>query len=99
MFGATSGCAAWQAGPPAGHLVAVVLKLLAEAAGESWVLDPVNEEEGNGQERGRVDEQHRLILSSRTVETNVAHIFTKLGLPPSTDDPSRVLAVLAYLRS
>ncbi len=31
--GATSGRAAWQAGPPAGHLVAVALKLLAEAAG------------------------------------------------------------------
>ena len=41
----------------------------------------------------------RLILSSRTVETHVAHIFTKLALPPSTDDHRRVLAVLAYLRS
>jgi len=49
----------WDAGPPAGHLVAVVLKLLAEAAGESRVLDPVDEEDSDGQECGRVDQQHR----------------------------------------
>src|SRR5215469_9155569 len=41
----------------------------------------------------------RLYLSSRTIETHVAHIFSKLGLSPSTDDHRRVLAVLAYLRS
>jgi len=32
-------------------LVTVVLKLLAEATGESRVLDPVNEKEGNGQDQ------------------------------------------------
>ena len=51
--------AAWQAGPPAGHPLPIVLKLLAEAPGQSRVLDPVNEKEGNGQERSRVDQQHR----------------------------------------
>jgi DNA-binding NarL/FixJ family response regulator len=38
-----------------------------------------------------------LVVSPRTVETHVAGIFAKLGLPPAPGDHRRVLAVLAFL--
>jgi DNA-binding NarL/FixJ family response regulator len=41
----------------------------------------------------------KLFLSSKTIETHVGAIFTKLGLLPGDDENRRVLAVLAYLRS
>jgi DNA-binding NarL/FixJ family response regulator len=41
----------------------------------------------------------RLCLTAKTVETHVARIFTKLGLPPAPSDHRRVLAVITYLRS
>jgi DNA-binding NarL/FixJ family response regulator/class 3 adenylate cyclase len=41
----------------------------------------------------------RLSLSSSSTESDVADIFTKLGLETATDDQRRVLAVLTYLRA
>jgi DNA-binding NarL/FixJ family response regulator len=40
-----------------------------------------------------------LSLSAKTVETHVGQIFQKLGLPPSTSDHRRVMAVVAHLRA
>jgi DNA-binding NarL/FixJ family response regulator len=40
-----------------------------------------------------------LMISSKTVERHVGHIFTKLGLGESEDQHRRVLAVLAWLRA
>ena len=41
----------------------------------------------------------RLFVTERTVEAHVTQIFMKLGLPESTDQHRRVLAVLAFLRA
>ncbi len=38
-----------------------------------------------------------LVVTDGAVEKHVSSIFGKLGLPPSTDDHRRVLAVIAWL--
>ncbi|MFK8846570.1 MULTISPECIES: response regulator transcription factor [Streptomyces] len=39
------------------------------------------------------------VVTERAVEKHIAHIFTKLDLPPSGTDHRRVLAVLRYLEA
>ena len=41
----------------------------------------------------------QLVVTERAVEKHVTNIFSKLELPPTTEDHRRVLAVLRYLRA
>ena len=43
--------------------------------------------------------EERLVLSTKTVNSHVASVFRKLGLPPADDINRRVRAVLLYLQS
>jgi DNA-binding NarL/FixJ family response regulator len=40
-----------------------------------------------------------LVVTERAIEKHVTNIFSKLDLPPTTEDHRRVLAVLRYLRT
>jgi DNA-binding NarL/FixJ family response regulator len=41
----------------------------------------------------------QLVVTERAIEKHVTNIFSKLQLPPTTEDHRRVLAVLRYLRT
>ena len=41
----------------------------------------------------------QLVVTERAIEKHVTNIFSKLQLPPTTEDHRRVLAVLRYLRA
>ncbi len=38
-----------------------------------------------------------MVITQGAVEKHISSIFTKLGLPPSSDDHRRVMAVLAWM--
>ncbi len=40
----------------------------------------------------------KLVVSDKAIEKHVGNIFTKLDLPPTTDDHRRVLAVLQWVK-
>jgi DNA-binding NarL/FixJ family response regulator len=67
-------------------------------------IDALNEREravlGHMAEgRSNIGIAKQLFLSSRTVETHVTSVFSKLGLDQSDTENNRVRAVLAFLRS
>jgi DNA-binding NarL/FixJ family response regulator len=90
----------------AGDLVVdpeIVARLLTRE-GRTGELDSLTERErevlrlmAEGRSNGGIG--HRLHLSQKTVETHVANLLAKLGLPPTAEDNRRVLAVLKWLRA
>jgi DNA-binding NarL/FixJ family response regulator len=79
----------------------VVQRLLGSARG-STVLELLTPRElevlefmAEGRSNSAIGQ--RLHLSERTIETHIASILGKLGLPASPDDHRRVLAILTYL--
>jgi DNA-binding NarL/FixJ family response regulator len=82
--------------------------LLAEAAPrrgqEECALDRLSDREleilrlmSDGLSNTAIAEQ--LSVMERTIESHIARMFCKLGLPPGGQSNRRVLAVLIYLRS
>ena len=81
----------------------IVSRLLAHHRRASE-LDRLTDRERNvlrhmAEGRSNLGIGQQLYLSAKTVETHIANLFTKLGLPPTPDDNRRVLAVLTWLRA
>jgi len=81
-----------------------IVRRLLERNRKPSVLEALNERELDvlrhmAEGRSNLGIGRELFLSSRTVETHVTSVFTKLGLSPSDTENNRVRAVLAFLRS
>lgn len=81
-----------------------IVRRLLERKRKPSVMDTLNEREfavlrHMAEGRSNLGIAQELFLSTRTVETHVTSVFTKLGLVPSDTENNRVRAVLAFLRS
>jgi len=81
-----------------------IVRRLLERNRKPSVLEALNDRELEvlrhmAEGRSNLGIGRELFLSSRTVETHVTSVFTKLGLSPSDTENNRVRAVLAFLRS
>ena len=81
-----------------------IVRRLLERNRKPSVLEALNDRELEvlrhmAEGRSNLGIGKELYLSSRTVETHVTSVFTKLGLSPSDTENNRVRAVLAFLRS